>query len=74
MTRCALHVQVWEGNCIMTGQCSPQLFVYNPGTYSATNEDFVRNTVTDFYELYNANIKGDTSDALVTTVNNEVIN
>lgn len=45
--------KVFEANCIYTGSCSIQSFVYTPGMYSSTNEDFVRGTVTNFYELYN---------------------
>jgi hypothetical protein len=45
-------LKVREGNCLYTGACSPQVFVYTPGMYSVTNEDFVRGTVTNFYEMY----------------------
>jgi hypothetical protein len=43
---------VQEGNCIYTGACSPQVYVYTPSMYSITNQDFVRGTVTAFYEMY----------------------
>ena len=44
---------VFEGNCIFAGACSPQSFIYTPSVYSIINEDFVRGTVTNFYENYN---------------------
>lgn len=45
--------KVFDGNCISTGACNPQVFVYTPSIYSVTNEDFVRGTVSNFYEIYN---------------------
>jgi len=42
-----------KANCIFTGACSNQAFVYTPGMYSVSNEDFVRGSVTNFYESYN---------------------
>lgn len=46
------QVKVFEANCIYAGACAPQLFVYTPGMYSSSNNDFVRGTVTDFYEMF----------------------
>ena len=43
-----------KANCIFTGACSNQAFVYTQGIYSSvSNEDFVRGSVTKFYESYN---------------------
>lgn len=50
--------QVFLGNCIYARACDPQEFVYSPGIFSVTNENFVRQTVTEFYERYNQ-IEGD---------------
>lgn len=47
--------KVFEANCIYKGACSPRVYVYTPGIYSITNEDFVRGTVTHFYEMYAPN-------------------
>ena len=41
-----------EGNCIVAGGCHPKAFVYTPGMYSQSNQDFVRGTVINFYETY----------------------
>lgn len=48
------HAQrkVFEANCIFAGLCAPQIFVYSPGMYSSTNQDFVRGTVSSFYEMF----------------------
>ena len=46
------QIKVFEANCIYAGVCAPQLFVYTPGMYSSSNNDFVRGTVTDFYEMF----------------------
>jgi hypothetical protein len=43
---------VMEANCIFAGVCAPQVFVYTPATYSSSNQDFVRGTVTSFYEMF----------------------
>lgn len=45
--------KVFDGNCIFTGYCNPQVFVYTPSIYFVTNEDFVRGAVSNFYEVYN---------------------
>jgi hypothetical protein len=42
-----------KANWIFSGACSNQAFVYTPGMYSVSNEDFVRGSVTNFYESYN---------------------
>lgn len=44
--------KVRRGNCVYAGACSPQEFVYTPGIYSASNENFVRQTVLDYYERF----------------------
>ena len=44
--------KVFEANCIYAGVCAPQVFVYSPGMYSSTNQDFVRGTVSSFYEMF----------------------
>ena len=44
--------KVFEANCIFAGLCAPQVFVYSPGMYSSTNQDFVRVTVSSFYEMF----------------------
>lgn len=54
--------RVYEANCIYAGACSPQLHVYTPGIYSITNEDFVRGTVTNFYEMYARRATGSAGD------------
>ena len=46
------QVKIAHGNCIFAGACAPQLFVYTPGMYSSSNNDFVRGTVADFYEMF----------------------
>lgn len=43
---------VFNANCIFAGFCAPQVFVYTPGMYSSVNQDFVRGTVTSFYEMF----------------------
>ena len=43
---------MFEGNCIFAGVCAPQVFVYSPGMYSSSNQDFVRGTVSSFYEMF----------------------
>ncbi len=48
----AAQGKVFEGNCIFAGVCSPQAFVYTPGMYSSSNQDFVRGTVSSFYEMF----------------------
>lgn len=44
--------KVFEANCIFAGACAPQVFVYSPGMYSSSNQDFVRGTVSSFYEMF----------------------
>ena len=44
--------KVYEANCIYAGVCAPQVFVYSPGMYSSSNQDFVRGTVSSFYEMF----------------------
>jgi hypothetical protein len=51
-TRIIAQVKVFEANCIFAGVCAPQVFVYSPGMYSSSNKDFVRGTVTSFYEMF----------------------
>jgi hypothetical protein len=46
------RTMVMEANCIFAGVCAPQVFVYTPGTYSSSNQDFVRGMVTSFYEMF----------------------
>lgn len=45
-------VKVATGNCILAGGCKPEAFVYSPGMYSQSNQDFVRGTVISFYETF----------------------
>ena len=48
----AARKKVFEANCIFAGVCAPQVFVYSPGMYSSSNQDFVRGTVSSFYEMF----------------------
>lgn len=48
----AAQGKVFEANCIFAGVCAPQVFVYSPGMYSSSNQDFVRGTVSSFYEMF----------------------
>jgi hypothetical protein len=48
----AAQGKVFEANCIFAGVCAPQVFVYSPGMYSSSNKDFVRGTVSSFYEMF----------------------
>lgn len=48
----AAQGKVFEANCIFVGACAPQLFVYTPGMYSSSNNQFVRGTVASFYEMF----------------------
>ena len=48
----AAQGKVFEGSCIFAGVCAPQAFVYTPGMYSSSNQDFVRGTVLSFYEMF----------------------
>ena len=48
----AARGKVFEANCIFAGVCAPQVFVYSPGMYSPSNQDFVRGTVSSFYEMF----------------------
>jgi len=41
--------QVFEANCMYSGQCTQQLFFYQPSIYEINNNEFVRNTVQNFY-------------------------
>ena len=41
--------QVFEANCLYSGQCRQKLFFYQPSTYELDNSEFVRNTVQNFY-------------------------
>jgi hypothetical protein len=45
-------LKIQTGNCLVTGGCQPKTFVYAPGMYSQSNQDFVRGTVINFYERY----------------------
>lgn len=49
----AARQKVIDANCQMTGACSPTEFVYTPGLYSTSNQDFSMGTVQTFYELFN---------------------
>ena len=44
---------VAEANCLYSGVCQQQKFVYTPSMYSVTNREFVGTTMTSFYETYN---------------------
>jgi hypothetical protein len=48
----AAQVKVAQANCIFAGLCAPQVFVYSPGMFSSSNQDFVRGTVSSFYEMF----------------------
>jgi hypothetical protein len=48
----AAQGKVFEANCIFVGACAPQVFVYTPGMYSSSNNQFVRSTVASFYEMF----------------------
>jgi hypothetical protein len=52
-------LKIHTGNCIAAGGCHPKAFVYTPGMYSQSNQDFVRGSVINFYESYGL----ETSDA-----------
>ncbi len=41
--------QVFEANCLYSGQCTQQLFFYQPSIYEINNNEFVRGTVQRFY-------------------------
>jgi hypothetical protein len=41
--------QVYEANCMYSGQCRQQLYFYQPSTYAVDNGEFVRSTVQRFY-------------------------
>ena len=41
--------QVFEANCLYSGQCTQQLFFYQPSIYEINNNEFVRDTVQRFY-------------------------
>lgn len=49
------QTMVFEANCIYSGDCSPRIALYTPGMYSISNGDFVRGTVSNYYETYNQN-------------------
>jgi len=46
--------KIREANCIMAGECQLTTFFYQPSMYSITNNQFVRQTVIDFYKQINA--------------------
>ena len=48
----AARGKVFEANCIFAGVWAPQVFVYSPGMYSPSNQDFVWGTVSSFYEMF----------------------
>jgi hypothetical protein len=52
----AAQGKVFEANCIFVGACAPQLFVYTPGMYSSSNNNFVRSTVSSFYEMFKQSV------------------
>ena len=41
--------QIFEANCLFSGQCRQRLFFYQPSTYAVDNGEFVRSTVQRFY-------------------------
>jgi len=60
---------VGQANCIASGEaaCMPQPYVYHPATYDASNNQWVRDTVTSFYQQINASLcpaTGEGSEAL----------
>ena len=60
----AAQVKVAQANCIFAGLCAPQVFVYSPGMYSSSNKDFVRGTVSSFYEMFKQKlVRGSDEDA-----------
>ena len=42
-------IKIREAKCIMAGECQLTTFFYQPSMYSITNNQFVRQTVIDFY-------------------------
>jgi hypothetical protein len=42
--------RIQAANCKAAGVCSDQKFLYNPAAYSISNQQFVTETVLDFYE------------------------
>ncbi|KAJ1464624.1 hypothetical protein T484DRAFT_1757965, partial [Baffinella frigidus] len=40
---------VYEANCQAAGACFTEVFYYQPSMYSMSNNQFVRQTVEDFY-------------------------
>ena len=59
--------QIFEANCLYSGQCRQKLFFYQPSTYAVDNGEFVRSTVQRFY---NSTVEGacvpdqDTAEAI----------
>jgi hypothetical protein len=47
--------QIFEANCLYSGQCRQKLFFYQPSTYAVDNGEFVRSTVQRFY---NSTVEG----------------
>jgi hypothetical protein len=56
----AAQVKVTQANCIFAGLCAPQ----SPGMYLSSNKDFVRGTVSSFYEMFKQKlVRGSDEDA-----------
>jgi hypothetical protein len=47
------RAEVLAANCMVADGCTPGEYVYTPGMYISSNSDFVRGTVSNFYERYN---------------------
>lgn len=43
--------KLFEANCQITGACRTSSFFYTPGTYNLVNNEFVRDTVSYFYNF-----------------------
>jgi hypothetical protein len=48
-TLAAAERDISEAHCLAAGACLSEAFYYHPATFSRTNEQFVRETVEDFY-------------------------
>ncbi|EKX36144.1 hypothetical protein GUITHDRAFT_117652 [Guillardia theta CCMP2712] len=48
--------RIQAANCKAAGVCSDQKFLYNPAAYSISNQQFITETVLDFYESVSAGV------------------
>jgi hypothetical protein len=64
--------KVKKGNCLSAGKCLSDVYVYNPGMYSVSNQNFVRSTVISFYETYGIQ-SGQTTIRSLTRNNSDLV-